>query len=178
MLTFKRGLGKNNANCVLKDSYKRYEKIVKNPLGERDYIEICKAFNEFLMLDVVCRSAQVTLGRLGVLSIKKYKCKPRMVEGKVSVNHMPVDYKATKEYWERNPEAHARKELIRLTNDHTNGYRYRFFWDKFTTRLPNKQFYSFTTVRRFSRMLSDVLKDDNIIIDFFLDETKLRPKKC
>lgn len=178
MLIFKRGQGKNNANCVLRDAYLRFKKQEDIRIGEKKYLDICKAYNEFIMLDVVCRNAQVSLGVLGTLSIRKYKCKPRIHDGKLVVNHMPVNYKATKEYWERDPEAHKQKKLIRLTNEHTNGYRYRFFWDKDIPKIINKCFYSFTPIRRFSRMLNDVLKDENIVIDFYLDETKLRPKKC
>ena len=178
MLVFKRGQGKHNANCVLKDAYKRYKGMARQPVTERQYIEICKAFNNFLMLDVLCRSAEVNIGALGSISIRKYKCKPKIRDGKLVVSHMPVNYKATKEFWEKNPEAYKKRTLIRLTNEHTNNYRYRFFWDRTTSKVSNKSYYSFIALRKYGRMLNDVLKDDGIIIDFFLDETKLRPKRC
>ena len=174
MITFIRTGGKYNSNCNIKGAYKRYVTKSQNPVSYKVYSDICKSFNEFAMLDIICRGAEVDLGPIGTLSVRKYKCKPRMYNGKLSVNNLAVDYKATKEWWEKNPEARANKKLIRLFNDHTNNFRYRFFWDKILPRIINKSYYSFIPTRASSRRLASVLKDTNVEIDFYLDVAKMR----
>jgi hypothetical protein len=177
MLEFKRGLGKNNADYTQEDAYKYMKE--HNPdikISYKTYLALCMAFNDFLMQDMMYNTSDIYLpANLGSIGIRKYDCNPRInSSGTVVMSQTPVDYRATKAYWEKHPEAREQKKLIRYLNNHTNGYRHRFFWDKITHNFTNKFAYQFVPLRKYSRMLANILKDDNISIDFFLDMTKLK----
>ena len=179
MINFKRGLGKNNCDYVQKDIYKAF--CIANPNLQVDYATydaITTAFNEFLMKDMIYNAVDVYFPfNLGTLGIRKYDCTPRVNSiGAVVMSQTPVDYKATKELWTRNEEAREKKKLVRHLNEHTDGYRYRFFWDKTTNNLKGKSLYQFVALRKFSRLLSTELKGEFTSIDFFLDKTKINTR--
>ena len=170
-----RGKGKNNIDYGIADAYEAFKFMnPKSTVDYKTYKNVCTAFNKFLMLEVVCRGSDVNIGRLGSISVRKYKAQPKIGrDGSLLVGGVPIDWKATKEYWDRNPKAKAEKKLIRTLNEHTNGYRYRFFWDKLCCSVRNNRSYSFLPLRKYSRMLADVLKDENTSIDFYIDTTKM-----
>ena len=55
---------------------------------------------------------------------------------------LPPNWAKTKELWEKNPEAKAKKQLVYCTNDHTNGIRYKIIWSKRRVLVENKTLYS------------------------------------
>ena len=89
--------------------------------------------------------------RLGVLRVKKSKMNYK------DKNKLKVDWKTSKE---------ANKIVYHL-NDHTNGYKFRFWWEK-RGPIKNLSVYSFTPIREYKRLLSSILKDKNRTIDYFM----------
>ncbi len=107
--------------------------------------------------------------RLGILQIKKRKLNIKLnPDGSLNFKKsgMSVDWKATKRYWEHNPEAKEKKVRIWYKNDHTHGYKMRIFWDKRTSNIKNRRFYKFQPVRDTNRELAKVIFS-NHRIDYY-----------
>jgi len=166
---------KTNAEFKSTEMYNFYR--VKYPdmkISKQKFTAICRAYNTFIMTEMVTNGVEFYLPfRMGTLSVRKYPTRPILINNnKVLVSHLPVDWVATKAYWEKNPKAREEKKLIRLSNEHTNGYRYKFYWDKRTCLTHNQTHYSFMAARQWRVALAKVLKDENITTAFYLDETK------
>lgn len=102
--------------------------------------------------------------RLGYLKIVKYKKAPKFVNG-VLVNAQ-VDWGATRKLWEENPEAKTEKKLRFNSNEHSDGYRYTFWWDRRSSNVKNIGAYSFKIARPKARKLAAVIKSGEPI-DFY-----------
>lgn len=140
--------GKNNADFVLKDIYKYFKKKTKLCIPYSTFVAICKEFNEFVIDEMVFKGTDFYMpARLGLLSVRKKKAVPYLVDNEPYFAHLPIDYKKTKELWSRNPEAKARGQLVRFLNKHTDGFKYRFHWDKSTAPVVNISVYQFKCTR-------------------------------
>ena len=89
--------------------------------------------------------------RLGYLQIVKYK--PKTYTDK----SLSVDYKTSKE---------LNKKIYHL-NEHSDGYKYRFYWSKNTNTIPDIYKYQVQLVRKNKRDLAQLIfnKHDYINID-------------
>ena len=107
---------------------------------------------------------------LGTLGIRKVKKKAFITaDGKVSLNHIPIDYQATKRLWAKDPEAMKAKKVIRQLNEHTNGFKYYFYWDRCTSSITHQSMYKFRAARTLQRTLSKVLRNEDRKVDFCLN---------
>ena len=106
--------------------------------------------------------------RMGTLSIRKRKPKLRFDEEGKLINTMPIDWKATNELWEEDPESKEKKKLVRHMNEHTNGYVPFWYYNPRTGTFRFKNAYKFNATRTVKRALSKVLKDDNINTNYYL----------
>lgn len=179
-----RGKGKNKADYTLQDSYEEFcSRMVSSTTLNGDKITIKSAYKitkilytaiikEYLKAktnDIIYNAGTFKYpNRLGSLRIKKKKSKLRLKDGKLDTKYIPVDYKATNELWKKDPEAKKNKKCVFLTNDHTDGYKYSFFWSKQVCDVPNNSVYQFIPTRTLKRSLSEVLKRGDERIDFFL----------
>lgn len=83
-----------------------------------------------------------------------------------------INWKATKEYWEKNEEAKNNKTLIKHLNEHSDFKIYSIKWNKSTIRNPqngisstdgyyrNKLFYKFINTRGNKRMMAKIIKEE------------------
>lgn len=150
----KRGKRKLLADHTLIGAYEKYKEmsIPELLVDFKTYKNICKEFNTAVMEDIIKENVPFKMpGRLGTLRI----CKTKMNYS--DKNKLKVDWKTSRE---------AGKVVYHL-NDHTNGYRFRFWWEK-KGPIQNLAFYSFTPTREYKRLLSSVLKDKNNNIDYFM----------
>jgi hypothetical protein len=182
----KRGLGKNNADYTLADSYKYFVSRVVNSekldgdsiniielykLNKTKYHNIIKEFNMMIMEKLIMEAATYKLpGQLGELRIQKRRnLKLKLDENsKLITRKLPVDWKATKELWEINLKAKEQKKLVFITNDHFDGHRCIFTWHKKRSDCPFKSVYQFIPSRHNKRWLASVIKDPNIHVDYFM----------
>ena len=141
---------------TLKDAYKHYTEDI--PEASPFYVEytvyrqICEKFNKAICTYILEEAGEFQLPyRLGSLRIKKTKMNYR------NKNHMRPDWKKTKELG---------KTVYHL-NDHTDGFRYRWAWDKSNVVTVGKKLYSFYATRTNKRELARLLKDDDINVDYF-----------
>lgn len=127
---------------TLKHAYQYYKDNVelKLQLPEKVFIRLCKECNTILMNKIVLDSDAVSMpGRLGEIRIAK-----RPME--IAKNRIRVD-------WFNSKKA---GKLIYHLNEHSNGWRYRWYWTK--PKLPNGGMYSFTAVRKHIRHIPKAIK--------------------
>ncbi len=135
---------KIKTDFTIKDSYKIYKETVLKELqvDKKTYNKIIKLANKVLIDKLLLESETVKLPfSLGSLRIKKNKIN-------YSNNRMSIDWKTTFE---------VGKKVVHM-NEHRNGYRYRFYWNKKGARINNITYYSFTPCRNAKRTLAKLLK--------------------
>jgi hypothetical protein len=178
----KRGKGKYNNDFGSKDCYDKYiESIDKKdlPLGSdykntsyfvsfNTYKKILKQMNKLVMNALINDNAEFTMPyRMGELSVKKRKVKIKLdSEGNVIKKAIPVDYKATKELWAKDPEAQKNHTKIYLFNEHFDGYKCLFYWKKKDINTRGIKPYCFRPTREYKRELAKQIKN-NPNIDFY-----------
>ena len=158
----KRGLGVYKKDNGTREIYKYYKEEVQKICKDEEelnkilvnkslYQTICDEFNKLLIDEILINSEEVRLPyRLGTLRIKKSKMK---YDDK---NKLKIDWAASKKLGKR----------IYHLNDHTGGYKYRFYWTKGIVK--NITAYSFIPTRTNTRRLASILKDKERQLDYFM----------
>lgn len=129
----------------IRSGFKYYKKNKEQTVDEKNYVKINNAFNQFI-IDKVFDGYDVVLpARMGILSIVGKKKKLSFNED--GTPRLPPDWKKTKKLWDKNPEAKKNKKLVYITNEHTDGIIYSFFWSKLRMLVAYKSVYSLRMVR-------------------------------
>ena len=81
--------------------------------------------------------------RMGNVQI--IKSKPKHLDKR----SLRIDYQATKQY----------DKLILLTNEHSDFFKYRFWWNKIDMVVPNKPQYQLVATRANKRRLAQIIKN-------------------
>ena len=84
--------------------------------------------------------------RMGNVQI--IKSKPKHLDKR----SLRIDYQATKEY----------NKLILLTNEHSDFFKYRFWWNKIDMVVPNKSQYQLVATRANKRRLAQIIKNKEL----------------
>lgn len=130
------------------------------------YREIANGFIKFLV-EKVFEGYEVQLSQnnsLGTLEIVGSKSKVRIGESG-EVKGLAVDYKRTKELWEKNPKAKEEGRRIYHTNDHTQNIRYRFRWKMNKMNNKHKRLYGIIMSRANKRRVKqEILKGRQYLI--------------
>jgi len=149
----KRGEGNYKKDYGSIDVYNYYKKDVISELqvDKKTFRNICDDFNKLLIDEILLNSEEIRLPyRLGTVRIKKSKMK---YDDK---NKLKIDWAASRKVGKR----------IYHLNDHTGGYKYRFYWTKGI--IKNITAYSFIPTRTNTRTLASILKDKNRQLDYFM----------
>lgn len=107
-----------------------------------DFYNIQKKFNQALIKKILETGEMIKLPyNFGSLGVKKKKINYG------AKNLLRIDWQ------------HFRKTGVKLkhTNDHSNGYYYRFYWERPKNSIPTKNFYMFKPARSIKRLLSNML---------------------
>lgn len=131
-----------------KDFYKSYIDCVgDNPLYQVEYRvfrDIINDYFKYLRDELIENGKEIKLPcRLGTLSIVKHK--PKEYSGR----SLRIDYAESKKY----------NKVIYYLNDHTGGYKYRFYWNKHNMLTKNKTMYQLIMTRDNKRHLAQILKN-------------------
>ena len=131
-----------------KDYYKYYRQnggsLLRDP-----YARILKAVNKALVEELIDGANDYTLPfGLGKISFRKRKNKAFITKNGVRATTL-VNWKATMELWEENPQAKRNKILLRYTNLSTGRYSFRI--KMYTRRFKNKDYFAFRFKRSFKR---------------------------
>jgi hypothetical protein len=149
----KRGEGNYKKDYGSNDVYEYYKKEVISELqvDKQLFRKICDDFNKLLIEKILLDSEEIRFPyRLGTVRIKKSKMK---YDDK---NKLKIDWAASRKLGKR----------IYHLNDHTGGYKYRFYWTKGI--IKNITAYSFIPTRTNTRTLASILKDKNRELDYFM----------
>lgn len=144
-----------------KEIYKYYRKEFESDVKEStNYHDYCMILNDFTMQivnDIIYNGAVFYLPYgLGTMHIIKTIREPKFINNgtKLKLNHLPVNYVATKKMWEERPETKVAKKFIYHMNEHTDNRCFKIKWNKSTCRVTNSEKYLFKAVRAFSRKLA------------------------
>jgi hypothetical protein len=153
------------------DLYKFYKNsFVKkdNGITESQYKEVIKHFNEAISNTIVEKSYEYRLPyRLGYLRIKKHKTRLILdADGKLKTSHLKPNWKKTKELWKNNKEAEKNKKIIYHTNKHSQGFYYKWYWDKTVCNIKNSSVYSLIVSRTNTRKIAQAIKN-NKNLDYY-----------
>ena len=163
---------KITADYGLGDMYKYYidnlDSIEKNSdlnQPRRIYGSICRDFNESISNLIIFHAFTFKIpARMGELRCRKTKAKIKIDENG-DVKNLPINFKATTDLWEKNPEAKEKKKKIYHTNDHTDGWVHQFYYNKFISDVVNQTAYRFIPSRTNKRVLAQGLKNPEIKIN-------------
>lgn len=154
-------INRNKSDYGLPDYRKYYEeRYGKLPVSVLEFNEIIKTFYGKVFEDIVFKGFQFNLpGNLGVLTLSSRKPVIQLdSDYNVVRSNAPTDYKATKELWESDPEAKAKRIRVYHDNSATDGNIYSIKW--VTSRKLGGHFlgvYKFKPSRSNSRKLAKIL---------------------
>lgn len=173
MLAYRRGKRKVIADYKFDDIYKYYKK--NNPNNYLDKQTVRKLYKEMfthIVKLIVLDNFQFRMPcNLGDLRIKKKEVQPRLNEdGELDTRHLSIDWKTTKQLWEKKYKGKTAEEisqipnkpLVRELNDHTDGYRYVWYWERLTSNVPNQSAYNIDMTRTNDQILSRASKTNNL----------------
>ena len=138
-------------------SYRYYQKQ-GGTLTEEEYKKLIRSYLKNIS-DKILRGIEILLpGRMGSMKITGRKVKPKFDNGKVK--GLAPDWKATKDLWNRCSECKENKQLVYHLNEHSDGYRYKFYWEKTKALISerNQPMYSFVPTRTNKRRLCELIK--------------------
>lgn len=159
--------GKFNASIKSIDFYNFFKKKYKKHAGhipsQGEYSAIFDEFAEEIMNKIIYEAYEFRIPyHLGNLYVTQRDVKIRFDnQGNLINKGLAPDWNATKKLWREDEEARERKQLIYHFNEHSSRKRMRFHWDRRTIFLKNKSVYKFIPIRKWSRKLKDVIKDED-----------------
>jgi len=133
-------------------SWRRIKKVY--PQYTREDISRCiTTYLELAQEDLALGTKIHFLNKLGSLYLQKDKREVtyNIETGKI-LNTLPVNIYDSLKLWKQKPEL-RNKTFVRFTNDHSNGYLFRFRYETSKAMFKNKKVYSF----KFSRTLKGKL---------------------
>lgn len=160
---------KMNKSLGITDIYRYYRQ--ENPDGvlRKEFTEIILGFNKFMANKVIEGGCVQLPERLGSLECTGVKIKPSLDENG-NIQGLCPNWKKTTEFWNSNPEAKERKEIIFNFNEATQGIRYSVRWSKNKVFVKNKEYYSFRFAFANRRRLNKAIKDGT---EYFVRTKKL-----
>lgn len=107
--------------------------------------------------------------RMGTMCIRKRKLTPYIDKEGEYKNPLPIDWAATKELWDEDPESKEVKRLVRHRNEHSNGFIAEWTLLRNMATFTNKSAYDFKAARTAKHLLSNVMLNfDDHTIDYQL----------
>lgn len=153
----------------LSDFYKYYKKEYNNPVSYSIYSNIIKEINQFVSDAMIYEGYEFNFPNLRfTLAVVKNKHKIRLdKDGEPIIKWLPTDYQATKKLWKELYPDKTEEEILQIKdrprvinrNKHTNGYVYKWYFNKFSSNCINKSVYYFDTTRTNARNLAKYIKD-------------------
>lgn len=173
----KRSKGKIEVHYGIADFYKYYTSKTTNPVSKQLFNSIISEINENIGKAVIEEAYEFKFPTLRLyLSVCKKKSKIRLDEnGEPILKWLPIDYKATKELWNKLYPDLTEEEIIKIEdrprvyqrNKHTYGYVYKPFLDKSTSNCTNKSVYYFKFSRANSRLLAKYIKSEDFVDNYY-----------
>lgn len=138
------------------DMHAFYKTYAKKPLPRYLYCQICSDFNQRVSDKVIKESFEFKIPfGLGYLRIRKNKLEIKIKDGKLVKDNLLPDWTSTRKLWSQLYPGKSfeeikqipNKKLIYFTNEHTDGYVMKWYWDKRITSFKNQSVYSIKPVK-------------------------------
>jgi hypothetical protein len=153
-MIIKRKEGKRNIDYGMSDYYKFYKSSSKKPVDSKRFNKIVSEFNSKIIDLIINDGLEFTPKMLQfTFCVRKIKRIPRIENGKL-INTTPIDWKATKDLWDKYEDAKDNKTIIRYLNNHTSKYIFRIKALREHVKYKNKHVFKFKPCRSFQRSLS------------------------
>lgn len=173
--------GKITVHVGIRDFFKYYKekfKDSKHPkVDYQTYSKVINKINEAISNLIIYEGFEFRIpGKLGYISIVRKKIRLKLDEnGKVETKYLPVDYKATRELWEKTYPNLTYNEILEIpnkkrvyqVNKHTAGFTFRWYFNKFTSNATNKSVYFFKPSRTNKRALASYIKSEDFTNPYF-----------
>ena len=163
---------KIKVDCGRVDMYKAYSKENKleTSISSSLHSKILNSFNKKISKKIMEESFEYIIPyRLGNLRIKKYKPSIKIDEnGNLDYKGLSPNWKATKELWKKDKDAKKNKKIVFHTNDHSDGYNYKWHFSNYRSNCENRSVYSFIPSRTNKRTLAELIKDEEFTGDFYM----------
>jgi len=169
-----RGEGKIKIDKGVEDGYRYYKKSIADKpddykISRSIYGKIIKDIHKEISRKILEESGSFRMPcGLPSVRIKKYKRQVRFREdGSIDPKSLAVNWKATRELWDKNEEAKKKKKLVYFINDHSDGYSATFILEKYAANVPNLSLYRFKCTRSNDRRLGEIMLDPYNKIDYY-----------
>jgi len=162
---------------AIKVDYKRkdiYRYFVKNnsslKITSSQHGKILNMFNKEVSNLILTKAFEFLIpARLGGLRILKYKPSIKIREdGSLDTSNLSVDWKKTNELWESDSSSKEQKKLIYFTNEHSEGYQYKWYFTNYRSNCINKSAYCFRPSRSNKRKLAELIKNKDFTGDYYM----------
>ena len=168
MLNFKRNKSKVKADYSTNDLYDYYCSRSKNPISKKAYSSAIREYNTEVLRLIVFDGLDYSMhGRVGSFRIRKFDNSLRLNKDGEVANKLRPDWFKTKQKWlELYPEKTAEeikaipsKPIIYHLNEHSDGYVFKWYWDKTTSNIKNQTVYKFEPIRQMKRLAAKSWKE-------------------
>jgi len=97
---------------------------------------------------------------LGKMSFTMHPNKIKLNDrGDLDTRNISVDWYETKKLWLEDPEMRKAKKRIFHLNEHTDGYKIKFNWERpRVTKVRNQRMYKFSLARDLRKMPNELMK--------------------
>jgi hypothetical protein len=166
----KRGPRKHKADYGRMAMHTAYTKSTSEleKVGYSTYAKVLNEFNKAVVHEILQSAFEYIMPcRLGTLRIKKYKPTIKVLKNGSIKGKLKPDWKATKELWAKNEDAKKNKKLVYHTNDHSDGYEYKWHFSNYRSTCKNKSAYCFVPSRTNKRAITALVKDENFKGDYY-----------
>lgn len=180
MLNFgKQGFGSPRRKTDIKeaDFYKYYKENSDNPVSKQVFSQFSRKLGTGLMRLVTFEGVELIFPwRLGSLYLKRKETKLYFDDdGNVDRKKMRIDWGRTLKYWTETYEGKSMEEIKVIPdkkyfyhlNEHSDGYKYSWYWDKVISNVKNQNFYNFKPIRSIKRELTGYIRITNNRIKYY-----------
>lgn len=144
----------------LKEIFQYYRNTRENTVDYKTFSHILKLFNVKLLQHAFNADYLILPSKIGDIYVKKYKPSYKFKEnGEIDTYGKPglIDFKATKDLWEKHPEL-AHKQWLVYDNHHSDGYKLKIYWRR--GAIKNILLYNFRPARVFKRGLAKFTRNN------------------
>lgn len=182
----KKELGKHKVKNVIRtntifDSFKEEYNI---NISKEEFKTVCLEFNRYVADKILYENFEYMLPfKLGSLRIKKFQQRIELDKetGKLNTKRLRIDYAATWDLRYKNFPGLSRKEIIKIMreqnlpknlvyhyNEHTEGYVYRWYWDKSNCNILNNSIYLFRPTKENRLAIAPIIRNKERNFDYFM----------
>jgi hypothetical protein len=143
---FSRGPNRVQNVCGIEELYSYYVSNSVTPIDKKTFKNIISDYSKSVMREILEGRLVKLPSKLGYLSIIK---RPIDIS---NYKHLPMDWENTVKY----------KKHVRHLNEHSNGFRFNFYWDRrsqISTNV-NIQLYRFLATRSNKREMARLIKKE------------------